>query len=84
MSNIQGVSLFLKQNDLGLNQGPQMTHLLKLLTFYNLQLFSLKHEPKISRGNLEYLLQMSFIQMKALLNVGCKVIDYVCTFLWGD
>ena len=56
----------------------------KRITFYDLQLFSLKRGPKMSGGTLKSLLQMSAVQLKALLNTVWKVVDNSCTFLLGD
>ena len=38
----------------------------------------------MSRGAREYMLQMSTIQLKAEMNVACKVVDNMCTFLQGE
>ena len=43
----------------------------------DLQRFCFKQESKMSRGTLEYMLQMSAVQLKALLNEAW-------TFLLGD
>ena len=56
----------------------------KSLTFQHLQPFSFKHEPKMSRGALDYMLQMLTVQLKTLLNEVCKVIDKACAFLLSD
>ena len=39
---------------------------------------------KISRKAVEYILQMSADQLKAPLNVACKVVDNACIFLLDD
>ena len=49
-----------------------------------LQPFSLKHEPKMSREDLEYMLRISAVHLKALLNAACKVVDNTYTFLRSD
>ena len=75
---------------LGTNQEPQMIeewklHLLKCrrIAFQDLQPFSLNHEPNMSRGALDNMLQMSAVQLKVPLNVACKVVDNVCIVLLG-
>lgn len=53
----------------------------KRITFYDLQPLSLKHEPKMPRRVLEYMLQISDAQLEALLNAAGKVVVNACTFL---
>ena len=52
------------------------------MIFEDLQPFSFKHEPKMSRGALGFMLQMYTVQLKALLNAACNV-DNTCTFSLG-
>ena len=52
--------------------------------FKDLQLFSIEHKSKMSRGSPEYMLQMSAVQLKSLLNARCKVIGNVYIFLRGN
>ena len=56
----------------------------KRITFYDLQPLSFKHGRKTSRGVPEQRFQMPAVQLKALLNVACKVVDNACTFFLGD
>ena len=50
----------------------------------DLQPFGLKYEPKMSRGTLKYMLQISVVQLKTLSNSACQVVNNTCTFLPGN